>query len=297
MSASRGTLSLAGNEVRYELQMPLYEIAAVDSPESALLGAFHISSDGAEPTGFNGDCSEEPTEDMYVCRASFTFAQHPRSVRVRCEYHSVTVSNHVHILHSGEAGLARQTMFDIVSPEAEIRFATPAPAEIFQSQFTAGMRRVIVNPILVLFLLALVLAARMPQEALKIAAAFLAAEVPAALVFQASAQPLPVRFVEAAGALTIAYLAVEVLLLPEAGKRWLIAGGLGLFHGLFFGGFLRQTELRPLYFLSGAVLCEIIVLVVLGGIRLKTCGRRWEQLAALLLFVIGFGWFLIRLQG
>ena len=297
MSTSRGTLSLAGNEAYYELQMPLYETAAVDSPESALRGAFRIASGGGEPVASTWNCTEDPAEEMYVCRASFTFAQPPRSVRVRCAYHAVTVPNHVHILRSGEAESARRTMFDVVSPEAEIRFAAPTPAELFRSQFGAGMRRVIVNPVLVLFLLALALSARTRQEALGIAAAFLAVEVSAALVFQAVAQPLPARFIESAAALTVAYLAVEILLLPEAGKRWLVAGGMGLFHGLFFGGFLRRAGMQPLYFLPGAALCELVVLAVLGGIRLKTRSRRAERLAALLLLVVGLGWFLIRLQG
>ncbi len=297
MSASRGTLRLAGNAVRYELRMPLYEIAAVDSPQSALLGALHISAGGLGPSGFSGACAEEPAEDMYVCRSSFLFEQPPRSVRVRCEYHSVIVPNHVHVLRSGEGDLARRTMFDIVSPEAEIRFVAPTPAEIFRQQFAAGARRAVVNPVLLLFLLALALAARTPREALQIAAAFLAVEIAAALVFRTAALPLPARFVEAAGALTIAYVAVEILLLPDTGKRWLIAGGLGLFHGLFFSGFLRQAELQALYFLPGAALGEIAVLAVLGGVRLKTCGRRSEQLGALLLLLLGLGWFLIRLQG
>lgn len=297
MSASQGTLQLNGNEVRYELRMPLYEIADIDSPESTLLEAFRVRSESGEPIVSTGSCAEDPAQELYVCQASFTFAQPPRSVRVSCEYASVIVSNHVHILRSGEGESARQTIFDIASPEAEIRFAAPVASEIFRSQFEAGARRVILHPILALFLFALTLSARTPREAQKIVAAFVAVEVSAALVFQAVALPAPARFVEAAGALTIAYLAVEILLLPNAGKRWLIAGGMGLFHGLLFGGFLRQAELQPLYFLSGVVLCELILLAILGAIRRQIRSRRSEQLAALLLLVIGLGWFLIRLLG
>ena len=298
MSASQGALRLAGSEVRYELRMPLYETAALESPEDALLEAFRVrSEDGGEPAAESGSCAEEPAEAMYVCRSSFTFTQPPRAVRVRCEYHAAVAPNHVHVLRSGEAEMARRTMFDVVSPEAEIRFTAPTPAEVFRAQFGAGLRRAAVNPALALFLLALALAARTPREALAIAAAFLAVEIAAAVLYQAAARPLPARFIEAAAALTAAYLAVEILLLPEAGKRWLIAGGLGLFHGLFFGGFLLQGELRPLYFLPGAALCEAVLLAALCCIRLKARSRRAEQLAALLLLVVGLGWFLIRLQG
>ena len=48
----------------------------------------------------------------------------------------------------------------------------------------------------------------------------------AVIVPRTTWDPAP-RFVEAATALTIAYMAVEILALPQAGKRWLIAGALG----------------------------------------------------------------------
>ena len=298
MSASQGALTLDGSEVRYELRMPLHETAALDAPEKALLAAFRVrSADGGPPAASSGNCAPDPAEGMYVCHASFNFAQPPRSVRASCDYHAVIAPNHVHILRSGEAAMARRTMFDIVSPQAEIRFAPPSRAEIFRAQCSAGARRAAVSPALLLFLLALALSARTPREALRIAAAFLAVELSAAAAYQALGRPLPARFVEAAAALTIAYLAVEMLLLPKAGKRWLVAGGMGLFHGLFLGGFLYRAELRPLDFLSGAALCETALLAALCAVRLKTFNRRAEQLAALLLLVIGLGWFLIRLQG
>ena len=297
MSTSQGTLSLAGHEVRYQLEMPLYEISEVESPQSTLLAAFQVTSDGVEPTQTTGNCSERAGDGMYVCNASFVFEEAPKTVHVRCDYPAATVPNHVHILRSGEGDLSRQTMFDIASQEAEIRFVEPTPLEVFWTQFNAGLRRVLINPVLVLFLLALTLSARTRPEAFSIAQAFIAVEVVAALVFRTGVWTAPARFVEAAGALTIAYLAVEILLLPEAGRRWLIAGGLGLFHGLFFGGFLLQAELRPIYFLSGVVLCEVVALAMLGAIWRKARSRRSEQLAALLLLVVGLGWFFVRLQG
>ncbi len=297
MSTSQGTLSLAGHEVRYELEMPLYEISEVESPQTTLLAAFQVTSDGHEPTQTSGNCSEQTDDSVYVCNASFVFEEAPRTVNVRCDYPAVTVPNHVHILRSGEGDLSRQTMFDIASPEAEIRFVEPTSLEVFWTQFNAGLRRVLINPVLVLFLLALTVSARTRRESQSICGAFVAVEVVAAMVFRTGIWSAPARFVEAAGALTIAYLAVEILLLPEAGKRWLIAGGLGLFHGLFFGGFLVEANLRPIYFLSGVVLCEVLALAMLGAIWRKARTRRHEQLAALLLLVVGLGWFFVRLQG
>ena len=51
----------------------------------------------------------------------------------------------------------------------------------------------------------------------------------------------------------MAYLAVEILILPEAGYRWLVAAGMGVFHGIYFGSFLQQSEMDSLYVLTGVV--------------------------------------------
>jgi hypothetical protein len=56
---------------------------------------------------------------------------------------------------------------------------------------------------------------------------FLLGQIAAAIVApRTNWDPAP-RFVEAGTALTVAYIAVEILALPQAGKRWLIAGALG----------------------------------------------------------------------
>ena len=80
-------------------------------------------------------------------------------------------------------------------------------------------------------------------------------------------QPAP-RFVEAAAALTVAYLAVEILLLPEAGARWLVAGVLGVFHGLYFHLFLQTTGYAPALVLPGAALAELAAIAMLALVLL-----------------------------
>src|SRR5579871_4169719 len=116
----------------------------------------------------------------------------------------------------------------------------------------------------VLFLAAVALAARNRKELFALAGMFLAGQILSVLVVPYTAwQPAP-RFVEAAAALTIAYLAVEILLLPEAGARWLVAGALGAFHGLYFHLFLQTTGYRPAMVLAGAAFAEIVVIAILG---------------------------------
>jgi hypothetical protein len=111
----------------------------------------------------------------------------------------------------------------------------------------------------------------------------------------------PPRFIEAAAALTIAYLAVEILLLPKAGKRWLVVGVLGVFHGLYLELFLRTSEYRPGYVLAGASLAEIALLAAFALVvwKVADAARRLRPVpaAAAVLLVIGMTWFVMRLRG
>jgi hypothetical protein len=116
---------------------------------------------------------------------------------------------------------------------------------------------------------------------------------------QVAWQPAP-RFVEAATALAVAYLAVEILLLPQAGARWLVAGVLGALHGLYFHLFVQTTRYSPALVLAGAALAEMSAVALLALV-LSRVGRmakalRPVQLAASALLVFGMAWFLIRLR-
>jgi len=109
-------------------------------------------------------------------------------------------------------------------------------------------------------------------------------------------QPAP-RFVEAAAALTVAYLAVEILLLPKAGARWLIAGVLGVFHGLFLYLFVQTADYRPAFVLLGAAAAEIAVVAVLAPILRRMTSLRAIQASASALLVFGMVWFILRVRG
>ena len=99
-------------------------------------------------------------------------------------------------------------------------------------------------------------AARSRKELLYLVGMFVAGQALACVLVPAiNWNPAP-RFVEAAAALTIAYLAVEVLLLPKAGQRWLVVGVLGVFHGLYLSLFLRETRFSMFYVLPGAAAAD-----------------------------------------
>ena len=300
MSMSSGDLAILGARAHYELRMPLYEVAHVPNPERTLLE--HIRFAGARMA--RSECGADAARDAYICVADYEFAAPVDRLDVECTFTAITVPNHVHLLRASlgeKPGEKRdEAIFDLGFTRATLRFRPPTAAEIAITQAGAGLVRALGGTVQVLFLAALVLAARSRRELLAIAAMFLVGQAASVLTMAHAAwQPAP-RFVEAATALAVAYLAVEILLLPRAGARWLVAGVLGALHGLYFHLFVQTTGYSPALVLLGASLAEAAAVAVLA-LALSRVGRmakafRPVEVAASALLVFGMVWFLLRLR-
>lgn len=301
MSMSSGDAAVKGNRLHYEFRIPVYEIAHLQDPESALFGQIRFASGGEQGRLVSKTCREDAGGGSFACAADYEFPRAVDRLEVECRFYSVTVPNHVHLLRAGKEGKRDQALLDLSFPKAELRFAPPSAAEVAFSEAAAGFVRAWGGLVQILFLASLVLAARSRRELLALTGMFLAGQtISAVLVPLTNWQPAP-RFVEAAAALTIAYLAVEILLLPKAGSRWLLAGLLGGFHGLYFALFLQTTAYNPAYVLAGAAIADTI-LIALFAFVFSRIGRfaaalKPVQVSAALLLVIGMTWFFLRLAG
>jgi hypothetical protein len=292
VSMSSGDLTIDGTRARYQLRMPLYEIAHVPQPDRTLLE--HVRFAGAALAAHS--CAEDRTRDVYVCDAEYRYARPPDQVEVECTLSAVTVPNHVHVLRAEMAGKRDQALFDLSFSRATLRFRPPTTAEVAMEEAGAGVMRALGGPVQILFLAALALASRTRRELAALALMFVAGQAAAVAVAPHLAwQPAP-RFVEAAAALTVAYLAVEVLLLPKAGARWAVAGVLGVFHGLYFHLFLQTAEYRPQWVLAGAAAVELAAVAVLA-FAFSRLAQRARPLSASALLLFGMVWFALRLIG
>jgi hypothetical protein len=236
-----------------------------------------------------------------VCNAEYEFGAPPDRVDVECTLAAITVPNHVHMLRAELGDKHDQALFDTAFPRATLRFRPPTAAETAAAEIGGGVVQAVGGPVQILFLAALALAARSRRELAALVSMFLAGQVLAVFVTpHLGWQPAP-RFVEAAAALTVAYLAIEILLLPKAGSRWAVAGVLGVFHGLYFYLFLQTAGYRPGLVLAGAACAEIAVVALLA--LLFTRVERWArslrpvQVSAAALLVFGMVWFVLRLRG
>jgi hypothetical protein len=285
MSMSSGDLTVDGARAHYELRMPLYEITHVSHPEQTLLENIRFS--GARTA--KHECHADSAHDAYLCSADYEWPSPVDRIDVECTFPRITVPNHVHLLRAEMGGKHDQAVFDLGFTRATLRFRPPTKTEIAITQSGAGFLRAIGGPVQLLFLAALVLAARSRRELLALAGMFLAGQVATVTIVPHTNWQPAARFVEAAAALTIAYLAVEILLLPKAGSRWLIAGVLGAFHGLYFCLFVQTTQYSAVLVLAGAAMAEVLVLVVLW--LASRYVRRWERVLAAALLVFGVVWF------
>jgi len=300
MSMSTGDVTVAGNRAHYELRMPIYEIADLKNPEALLFEHIRFSTAGQDGRITQRACHADMAQGSYICTADYEFPVLVDRLDVECTLHRVTVPNHVHLLRAQKEGKSDQAIFDFSFSKAQIRFDPPTAVETFFTQTGAGFVRALGGLVQILFLATLALAARSRRELAALGGMFVVGQITTAVIAsKTNWEPAP-RFVEAATALTIAYMAVEILALPQAGKRWLIAGVLGVFHGLYFALFLRTAEYSAVYVLTGATIAEalLIGLFAFGFSRIGrvAAGLRPVQVSAGVLLAIGMFWFFLRLR-
>ena len=300
MSMSSGDLTIRGTSAHYEFRLPLYEMPHIANPAQSLFAHIVFSSGGRPAQLLRSSCREDAPHGAYVCTADYEFAAPVDNLDVECTFHAVTVPNHVHLLRVDNGGKRDQALFDISFPRATLRFRPPTALETAVTQAGGGVLRAWGGAAQILFLASLVLAARSRRELILLTAMFLAGQIAAAIVVPLTAWQLPTRFVEAAAGLTVAYLAVEILLLPKAGMRWLIVAVLGAFHGLYFALFLRTTGYHAVYVLAGAVSAEIVLIAILALIfsylEKLLAALKPVPVCASILLVTGMAWFFLRLR-
>lgn len=298
VSMSSGELMVKGSDAHYQLRMPTYELVHVRDPQRTLLEHVRFESGGTWATATQPSCHSE--EDSYICEADYHFPAPVEFLTAECTLAAVTVPNHVHLLHAYLGDKTDQAVFDLSFTKAEIRFRPPTAFETAVRESAAGFMRAAGGVAPLLFLLSLVLAARSRRELFVLAGSFIVAESLACAIAPHVGLRLSPRFIEAAAALTIAYLAFEIVLLPKSGMRWLVVGVLGLFHGAYFSTFLTQSGYHATTFLFGVVAAELLLIGVFALLFAALARFAWTRRAvpvvASLLLTAGVVWFFVRLR-
>jgi len=298
VSMSSGELTVTGDRAHYVLRMPSYELVHVRDPQRTLIEHVRFRSGGTWAKASNTRCHDD--QDSYICEADYEFPGGVDALTVECTLAAVTVPNHVHLLHAYRGDKTDQAVFDLSFTTADLRFRPPTALETAVREFAAGFLRAAGGLAPLLFLASLVLAARSRRELLGLAGSFVVAEGLACAIVPHTGLSLSPRFLEAAAALTIAYLAFEIVVLPTSGMRWMVVGVLGLFHGTYFSMFLVKSGYHVATFLLGVTFAELLLIalfaLIFGGLARFAWSRRAVPIAASLLLTVGIVWFLVRLR-
>ena len=301
VSMSTGDAKLNGARLDYELRMPLYEAAHLSDPDRQLFENIRFHGGGSDARLLTHSCVEEAPN--LVCRALFLFERDVDRFDVKCTFASITVPNHVHLLRASNGPNSDQAAFDGSFTEASLRFRPPTRSETAVRDASAGFWRAVAGLVQLLFLAALVLAGRSRRELMGLAATFMAGQAVAIALSLSTRVLLSPRFIEAAAALTIAYLAVELLLLPKAGQRWIVAGILGVLHGVYFDMLIQSGDYGRVSFAAGVLAAEVLIAVAFWA-ALQLAKRLAASRSAMverglasLLLITGLSWFVVRLRG
>ncbi len=279
VSMSSGELKINGATAVYELRMPRYEIADLKTPEQTLFD--NIRFDGGHL--LEHQCRED--QQSLTCTGKYLFNTDVDELKVSCRFAAVTVANHVHVFRATKAdGKSDQAFFDVTFTETTLTFRPPTQAELFLKAATEGVRRGLIGFTTILFLFAIAVVAQDRKQFLTLCGILIAVELVLATVPTVN---LSTKFLESAAALSTAYLAVEKLLVPNAGQRWLVVAILGIFHGLLFRFF--NAEASP-GFAAGLFVSNLVWMIPASLARFAPAKPLAVALAA-----IGAFWFCYRL--
>jgi len=302
---STGWVTVEGRRVEYLLRMPSYETAHIKDPANAIFDHIKFTSGFETARRTSQECHDDPASNNYTCAANYEFTAPPEKLGVECSLHEITVTNHIHMLRATRAGRFDQAILDAAFPSATLAFRPPTAVETAVKESGSGFIRVFSSASQILLLIALVLAARSRRELLVAGAAFFIGEAAGTLgILKASWQPTP-RFSEAAAALALAYLALEILVFPASKGRWLLALIFGAFEGMYFALFVSESGYNPAWVVTGAALAGIFILTGAafagyGVSRIRAFEQRrllFTRIAATALMISGSVWFAIRLKG
>jgi hypothetical protein len=300
---STGYAAIHGRALEYTFRIPDYEMAHVRDPIS-LFDQIRFSSDGEEGVRTGQECHPDPANGSYLCAADYRFSRAIEQLVIECTFYRVTVPNHVHMLHAERAGKYDQAILDSSFPSATLSFRPPTAAEVALTQSGAGFAQVLASGAQLLLLFATAFAARNRAEHIRIVVAFVAGQCASGVALQYANWQLQPRFAESAAALALAYLSLEMLLFPTSRGRWVMAGILGVFSGMYFTFFINESGYSMFWVLAGAAVASTLITSIfrvtlfgLNKIPLDGSLRGWvPRAAASVLLCTGAVWFVLRLR-
>ncbi|MFP5116378.1 HupE/UreJ family protein [Bacillaceae bacterium C204] len=206
-----------------------------------------------------------------------------------------------------EQGQDQTTQPDTVEKQPEtVNPVQKSSTSSWFSFFKLGMLHIITGYDHLLFLFALLLRKQTIKQYISIVTSFTLAHSITLTLAVLGWITLPSRFVEAAIAFSICYVAMENIFRKEIKHRWSITFLFGLIHGLGFASILKEMEIAKSHLAValinfnlgietvqlGIVLLLVPLLAYLYKLKLS---RRIVQIGSLIIFILGAIWLVERI--
>lgn len=165
----------------------------------------------------------------------------------------------------------------------DVRTGGSATGDRILAFFKLGIEHLLTGYDHILFLLAAIVAMRLLDTVKAVSAFTVAHSLTMALAFLGVVS-LPAGIVEPLIAVTIVYVAVENVLMPQARRRWFLTGAFGLVHGLGFVGALkaitvsRDELLLSLFsFNAGIEVGQLLIIALAAPVLWMLKSRSWDR--------------------
>ena len=169
-----------------------------------------------------------------------------------------------------------------------------------------GIEHIFIGYDHIMFLLALIVVGGRLRDMVKIVSAFTVAHSITLCLAALEIVSLPGKWIEAAIALSIAYVALENLFFKRLSHRWLLTFGFGLIHGFGFANVLRElglpTEGLAVSLFSFNIGVELGQVAIVGivfpaiiWLSRQAYQRRVVDGLSLFILLFGLGWLIERI--
>ena len=235
------------------------------------------------------------------------FHQPPGVLQLESTFHKLTDDRHRTFCQVDMDGALTQYVLDASRPVERIEVLTgwSGLARRASRFLVLGVEHILTGYDHLAFLLGLIILGGALRSLIGVVSSFTVAHSLTLILATLDLVILPTRFVEAAIALSICYVALENMFVREVRYRWVITFFFGLIHGFGFSNVLREMQLPRsglavslLSFNLGVELGQLAILLLLFPAVLYLSRRRWHSvainLASALMLGLGGFWFVQR---
>lgn len=287
---SYSLVTVDGKKVNLNLRIPASELRwKYTLPDDAteirrrLADAFVVKLDGQSwfPAPTDASVSIDPSNTELIFDARGTLNQPISEIELICLLPEITDPQHTNLAMVQHGERVAQAVLTLEKPRFKLELGGARSVFSQFSQFTRlGVEHIFTGYDHMLFLLALLIVSTTLLGLVKIVSSFTVAHSLTLALATFGVISLPSRFIEAAIALSICYVAAENLIVKEVRKRWVLTSFFGLIHGFGFSNVLREMELpreslaTALFSFNLGVELGQIILVALAFPAVLWVGRR-----------------------